>query len=210
MDTYSTIEGVNQININVKAGFDFPQILRSILRQDPDIIMVGEIRDFETATIAMRAAITGHLVLSTLHTNDAVSSITRLIDMGIEPYIITSSLKAVIAQRLVRKVCPFCSQEINVSDEEMNILNVPYGTKIKKAVGCKYCNNTGYKGRFAVYEIFVLDSQIYDAIYKKVGYDELKALAINGSMVTIWDNAVKNVIEGRTTLDEIYRAVYIN
>lgn len=206
----NTIEGVNQININVKAGFDFPQILRSILRQDPDIIMVGEIRDFETATIAMRAAITGHLVLSTLHTNDAVSSITRLIDMGIEPYIITSSLKAVIAQRLVRKVCPFCSQEISVSDEEMNILNVPYGTKIKKAVGCKYCNNTGYKGRFALYEIFVLDSQVYDAIYKKVGYDELKALAINGGMVTIWDNAVKNVIEGRTTLDEIYRAVYIN
>lgn len=202
------IEGVNQININAKAGFDFPQILRSILRQDPDIIMIGEIRDSETANIAMKAAITGHLVLSTLHTNDAVSSIPRLIDMGVESYMITSSLKAVIAQRLVRKICPFCSKEVLVSDEERDILNVPYNTKIKKAVGCKYCNNTGYKGRFAVYEIFEPDYHVYKSI--KSDYQQLKSIAIKNGMVTIWQNAVQNVIEGRTTLEEIYRTVYIN
>lgn len=201
------IKGVNQVNINTKAGFDFPQTLRSILRQDPDIIMIGEIRDSETADIAMRAAITGHLVLSTLHTNDAVSSIPRLIDMGVESYMITSCLKAVIAQRLVRKICPFCSKQILASDEERNILNIPYGTKIKKAVGCKYCNNTGYKGRFAVYEIFKPDYKIYKSF--DFDYQHLKDTAIKNGMTTIWQNAIKNVIEGRTTLEEIYRTVYI-
>lgn len=203
------IDGVNQIHVNSKAGLDFPQLLRSILRQDPDIVMIGEIRDCETVDIAIRAAITGHLVLSTLHTNDAVSSISRLIDMGIEPYMVASAVRGVVAQRLVRQVCKFCAKEIEISIEDSAILKIPMGTKIKKAIGCKQCENTGYKGRFAVHEIFMITSQIRQMIAKNISDDDLKKTAIKNGMYTLWDNTLKNVLNGKTTLEELYRVAYI-
>lgn len=203
------IDGVNQIHVNSKAGLDFPQILRSILRQDPDIVMIGEIRDSETANIAIRAAITGHLVLSTLHTNDAVSSISRLIDMGVEPYMVASAVRGVVAQRLVRQLCNFCAEEIEISTEDATILKIPIGTKIKKAIGCRQCENTGYNGRFAVHEIFMITAQIRQMIAKNIADDDLKKIAIKNGMYTLWNNTLKNVLNGRTTLEELYRVAYV-
>lgn len=203
------IDGVNQVHVNIKAGLNFADILRSILRQDPNIIMIGEIRDNETANIAIRAAITGHLVLSTLHTNDAVSSISRLIDMGIEKYMVASAVRGVIAQRLVREVCSVCSKYEEISVEDATALNIPNNTKTKKSVGCKYCNNTGYKGRFAVNEVFIIDSNIRLAISKGVDEQKIKNMAIENGMNTLWDNTIKNVLNGRTTLEEFYRVIYV-
>jgi type IV pilus assembly protein PilB len=205
----NVIEGVNQVHVNVKAGLTFPEALRSILRQDPDIVMIGEMRDTETASIAIRAAITGHLVLSTLHTNDSVSSISRLIDMGVESYMVASAVRGIIAQRLVREVCHSCCQEVTISPEDALILKVSENTKIKKAVGCKLCNNTGYKGRFAVHEIFMLTATVREAIAKGIKEEELKKLALEAGMRSLWDNTIRNVLNGRTTLDELYRVAYV-
>lgn len=202
------IAGVNQISIDSKTGIGFNNILRSILRQDPDIIMIGEIRDTETAQIAMRAAITGHLVLSTLHTNDAVSSVMRLNDMGIEAYMIAAAVRGILAQRLVRRLCPFCSEEIEISEIDANLIKVPKKSKIKKAKGCKHCHYTGYKGRFAVYEIFIINPEIRQAISHKVEYNKLKELAIKAGMVTLQQNTLINVLNGNTSLDEFYRVIY--
>ena len=205
-----TIRGINQVQVNSKAGLNFATALRSFLRQDPDIIMVGEIRDGETADIAMRAAITGHLVLSTLHTNDAASTITRMIDMGIEPYMISSSLVGVIAQRLVRRLCSRCSEEYTPSEVERQVLKAGGDDeiKIRKAVGCPACNNTGYRGRIAIYEIMTFNNEMAELISRNAPVNELKDAAIRNGMRTLRDNCSRLVLQGISTMDELFRVTY--
>ncbi len=206
----NTIRGINQVQVNSKAGLNFAVALRSFLRQDPDIIMVGEIRDGETADIAMRAAITGHLVLSTLHTNDAASTITRMIDMGIEPYLISSSLVGVIAQRLVRRLCPKCMEEYEATSNEKLILKKDEGetVKINRAVGCAECNHTGYKGRIAIYEIMTFNHEMAELVARNSPESVIKEAAIRNGMKTLRDNCSKLVLQGVSTMDELYRVTY--
>ena len=203
------IEGINQVATNSKIGFDFACALRAILRQDPDIIMLGEIRDSETSAIAIRAAITGHLVLSTLHTNDAASSIPRLIDMGTEAYMVGAAVKGVISQRLVRKLCLKCRIKHEVTTSESKLYNIPEGTQVYKARGCTVCNQTGYKGRLAVHEVLTIDSYLEALISSgKASKEEIKAEAMNRGMRTLWDNALYNVLQGKTTMEEMLKIVY--
>jgi len=206
----STIRGINQVQVNVKAGLTFAVALRSFLRQDPDIIMVGEIRDGETAEIATRAAITGHLVFSTLHTNDAASSVTRMIDMGIEPFLLSSSLVGLIAQRLVRRLCPNCKEPVEIDDETRELLNIEEGEEVTvfKAKGCEHCNNTGYKGRIAVYEILQVDREIRELISKNANSDDIKDLAIKHGMKTLRMNSARLVKNGTTSIEEMMRIAY--
>ena len=207
----SPIEGITQVAVNVKAGLDFAASLRSILRQDPDIILIGEIRDSETAEIAIRSAITGHLVLSTLHTNDAPSSIIRLIDMGIQPFLAASSLVGVIAQRLVRRICPNCSTAYIPSDDEKEFLNLDKSdstAKLYKGRGCELCRGTGYKGRLAVHEVMKVGSEIRQAIYNGESSDVLRDIAVKNGMITIRENTKRLVLKGITTFDEMLRISY--
>lgn len=199
---------LNQMQVNTVAGLTFEVGLRALLRQDPDIIMVGETRDAETASISVRAAITGHLVLSTLHTNDAASSIVRLVDMGIEPYMISSSLVGIVAQRLVRKVCPMCSVLEPMTEEEAAIAGVPI-PMVRHAKGCRHCNNTGYRGRVAIHEILFVDKQIRGMITKGATVDDIKQYAIKEQgMDTLKQSALQLVEEGITTVDELLRVSY--
>lgn len=200
-----TLDGINQVNVNTKAGMSFAKALRSILRQDPDIIMIGEIRDNETAEIAIRAAITGHLVLSTLHTNDAPSSITRLVDMGIEPFLVSTSIAGIIAQRLVRRICNHCKQPYMATDYEKRILNVAKGEELTlyKGEGCGYCNNTGYFGRVGVYELMEVNRDLRDAINTTKDPNILKDLAVKNGMSTLQQECSKLVIDGITTMTEL-------
>ncbi len=203
------IEGINQVAVNNKVGLTFASALRSILRQDPDVIMIGEMRDSETSSIAIRAAITGHLVLSTLHTNDAASSIPRLIDMGTEAYMVGTAIKGVISQRLVRKLCPSCRSKHEVTATESRIYHVPEGTVVYEARGCSSCNQTGYKGRLAVHEVLVIDTHMEDMISAgKTTTEEIKNIAVERGMRTLWDNALYNVLKGSTTLEEMLRIAY--
>lgn len=206
----STIKGINQVQVNVKAGLTFATALRAFLRQDPDIIMVGEIRDRETAEIATRAAITGHLVFSTLHTNDAASSITRMIDMGIEPFMMSSSVVGVIAQRLVRRLCQKCRERIEPDEYAKEALSLKEGEEIElyKAVGCEECNNTGYKGRIAVYEIMTINREIRNLIAKNENADVIKEAALRNGMKTLRINCARYVKKGVTTIDEMLRIAY--
>ncbi|WP_206812692.1 GspE/PulE family protein [Paradesulfitobacterium ferrireducens] len=205
-------KGVNQMQVNPKAGLTFAAGLRSILRQDPDIIMVGEMRDNETAEIAVRSALTGHLVLSTIHTNDAASAITRLVDMGIEPFLISASLLGIISQRLVRRICPQCAAEYEASPKEMSLLGLEEGEKVrlKKGRGCAYCHNSGYKGRIAIFEIMRITAGHRNLIDTRVTADELKGYAINEGMVTLKEAAARLVLQGVTTVDELLRVTYVN
>lgn len=205
-----TIKGINQVQVNPKAGLSFGSALRAFLRQDPDIIMVGEIRDSETAEIATRAAITGHLVLSTLHTNDAASSITRMIDMGIEPFVISSSIVGVIAQRLVRRLCPVCKSEHVLDENEKLMLKLDQDEDIKiyTAKGCSACNNSGYKGRIAIYEIMNITRKHRELIAKNVTADTLKELSVSLGMNTLRDSCIRLVKNGTTSLDEMVRVTY--
>ena len=200
-----TLDGINQVNVNKKAGLSFASGLRSILRQDPDIIMIGEIRDEETAQIAIKATITGHLVLSTLHTNDAPSSITRLVDMGVEPYLVASSVVGVVAQRLVRKICPHCKEEYEASEYERKILTgSSNGTlKLYKGKGCGHCNGTGYIGRTGVYEIMEITREHRDVINITRDSDILKDISIKYGMTTLEDECKKLVLNGTTTMQEL-------
>lgn len=199
---------LNQMQVNNVAGLTFEKGLRALLRQDPDIIMVGETRDSETASISVRAAITGHLVLSTLHTNDAASSIVRLIDMGVEPYMISSSLVGIVAQRLVRKVCPFCGALEDMTPEEEQIAGVALG-KVMHAKGCRQCNNTGYKGRISIHEILMVDKSVRRMITQGASVEEIKDYAIeNQGMSTLKQSALALVKEGVTTVDELLRVSY--
>ena len=199
---------LNQIQVNNTAGLTFGVGLRALLRQDPDIIMVGETRDNETASISVRAAITGHLVLSTLHTNDAPSSVIRLADMGVEPYLIATSLVGIIAQRLVRKVCPFCSEWGQMSYEEENMLGeiLP---QVKHVKGCRQCSNTGYKGRVSIHEILPITKEVRHMITEGASVDDIKEYAVNSmGMKTLRASAMELVKDGTTTVAEMARISY--
>ena len=207
------LPGVNQVQINEKVGMSFANSLRAILRQDPDIIAVGEIRDSETASIAMRAAITGHVVLSTIHTNNAIATFTRLIDIGIEPYIINSALKGVISQRLVRRLCPACKEEYEPADEELELLGIkqesPNLKKMRfyKPIGCPDCMNTGYKGRTAVFEILILNAKLRAKFRDRLTEEELREAAISsGFRPMAWD-CRRLVCEGVTTVSEVAKCL---
>lgn len=199
------LERVNQVNVNTKAGLTFASGLRSVLRQDPDVILVGEIRDTDTAQIAIRAAITGHLVLSTLHTNDAASSVTRLIDMGVPNYLLADSLIVCIAQRLVRKICDFCKLEYVPSEEEQRSLNIGSDTLIYKGKGCVFCNNTGYKFRTVVYEMMPVNASMRAIISKGKHSEELRSLNEKNGMNSIEHNGRELVKQGITTYEEFIK-----
>jgi type IV pilus assembly protein PilB len=199
------LKGVNQVNVNNKAGLTFASGLRSILRQDPDVVMVGEIRDAETAQIAVRAAITGHLVLSTLHTNDSASSITRLIDMGVPSYLLADSLIACIAQRLVRKICSFCKSEYKPSEDERFRLEIEPDAFIYQGKGCVFCNNTGYRYRTVVYEMLEINTEIKHLIGSGKGAEEIRNLNIKNGISTIANNGKELVKQGITSYEEFVR-----
>ena len=202
------LAGVNQVQVNVKAGLTFASGLRSILRQDPDIVMVGEIRDAETAQIATRAAITGHLVLSTLHTNDTSSTISRLVDMGIETYMVSSAVVGVIAQRLVKRICPRCKEEHNLSAEERLLIKIDENIAIYKGKGCNFCSGSGYSGRIAIHEILILDREIRDLVNKEADSDTIKELARQKGMKTLNESCMELVLNGTTTVDEMIKITY--
>ena len=196
--------GITQVQTNEKAGLTFAAALRSILRQDPDIIMLGEIRDGETAGIAVQAAITGHLVLSTLHTYDAPSSVARLVDMGIEPYMVSSALLGIIAQKLARRLCNDCKQAYEPDENERLGLNLDPDEKITlyRPVGCEKCNKKGYKGRIAVHEVMLLTTGLKRAITANVSTDELRDLAVQEGMIPMKENVRIDVLKGLTSYEE--------
>lgn len=209
-----TIYGVNQMQVNRKVGFGFAEGLRAALRQDPDIIMVGEIRDKETAEIAIRAAITGHLVFSTLHTNDAVGSIIRLIDMGIESYLLGASIVGIISQRLLKVLCPKCKKRTTPSLQDIKLLSV-LGVdeeiySLYRPMGCNYCNFKGYKGRTAVFEILIVTRDIKYAILEGTDEDTIKNLAVNLGMKTIKEQCLELLFQGITDISEVLRTIYSN
>jgi general secretion pathway protein E len=201
------LPGVVQIAVKPEIDLTFATGLRSILRGDPNVIMVGEMRDFETAEIAIRAALTGHLVFSTLHTNDAIGGITRLVDMGVEPFLVSASVRAFIAQRLVRRLCPECKQPANLSDSELQAVGFPQGDreKIFKAVGCPQCRMTGYQGRMAIYEICFMSDAIQDAICQRQPGTALKAIALREGMIPLRQYGWQRVGLGLTTIEEVLR-----
>ena len=207
--------GINQVQMNNRAGMTFAAALRSVLRSDPDIVMVGEIRDGETAKIAVEAALTGHMVLSTLHTNDAAGAVTRLEEMGVEPFLTASSLVGVLAQRLVRKLCPKCKEEVTMTRAEMlKILpdfpvdQYPEETfTIYKPKGCLTCNNTGYKGREAVFEFLTVTEEMKKLILDRANGADIKALAISQGMHTLKDEGIYKVMHGRTSIEELLRVI---
>lgn len=206
----ANIDGINQVQVNPKADLTFASALRSILRQDPDIIMIGEIRDRETASIAVQASITGHLVVSTLHTNSSASTITRLEDMGVESYLIADSVVGVIAQRLVRVLCPHCKQQVQATEEELELLGEKPGTRkmIYKAVGCPKCDNMGYLGRTGVYEIMEMTPELKRIISRHATADEIKEQALKDGMHTLRMSAISYVEEGVTTVGEMMRVSF--
>ena len=197
------MQGINQTQVNAKANMTFATALRSILRQDPDIIMIGEMRDEETAEIAVRAAITGHLVFSTLHTNDATGAITRLEDMGIADYLVADALVGVIAQRLVKRLCPECRRRSKTTPKEMQILGIDEPISIYRPQGCQFCNNTGYKGRVAVHEIMYMNENMRNAVVREKNLEVLRELARQNGMVTLWNSCRTLVENGVTSMQEL-------
>jgi len=199
------LKGVNQIQVNEKSGLTFARGLRSILRHDPDVILIGEIRDAETAQIAVQASLTGHLVFSTLHTNDAPGALTRLVDMGVEPYLVASSLEAVLAQRLVRVLCKHCKQPDTSATEQAfkTKLGIPANTTIFKSVGCRECRNTGFFGRHAIFEWMDTDEEIRQLILKSASTDQIRAAARKGGMRTLAEDGWRLVAAGVTTVEEV-------
>lgn len=210
------LAGINQFQTHDKAGFTFAAALRALLRQDPDVVMLGEIRDEETATIATQAALTGHLVLSTLHTNDAPSAVTRLINIGVQPYLVAAALRGVLAQRLVRKVCSHCAEPAKFEDDrDKRLLEhlAEEGYEITGAVegvGCKKCRQSGFAGRMGLYEIFVPDAECMDAVSKGASLQEIRRLAGQGSeYVTLKEDGITKVMAGLTTLQEVFKVVAV-
>lgn len=203
------LEGINQVQVNVKAGLTFASGLRSILRQDPDIIMIGEIRDNETAEIAVRAAITGHLVLSTLHTNDSPSTIARLIDMGIEPYIVSSAVVGIVSQRLVKVLCPKCKEKYSATYDEKKMLGVDVvqDLELYRPVGCNACN-AGYRGRMAASEIMAINEEIRRLIDAGATTDVIRQAALNAGMVTLFESAADLAKQGLTSFEEVMRVSF--
>jgi general secretion pathway protein E len=203
------IEGIGQIQVNPKIELTFAKGLRSIVRQDPDVILVGEVRDLETAEIAIQSALTGHLVFSTLHTNDSASAVTRLIDMGIEPFLVTSSVIAILAQRLVRTVCDSCKEEYTPDEESLENIGITpemiVGKKIYRGRGCPSCLNTGYRGRTGIFELMILDDTLKNLILKTSDANAIKRKAVEQGMVTLRRSGAKKVLDGITTIEEIFR-----
>lgn len=203
------IEGIGQIQVNPKIDLTFANGLRSIVRQDPDVILVGEIRDLETAEIAIQSALTGHMVFSTLHTNDSASAVTRLIDMGIEPFLVTSSVIAILAQRLVRVICNDCKEEYTPDDESLKNIGLTNdmisGRKIYRGKGCPSCLNTGYSGRTGIFELMILNDPIKNIILKTSDANAIKRMAIEQGMITLSGDGAKKVKDGITTIEEVIR-----
>ncbi len=198
-----TMQGVNQTQVNTKANMTFATALRSILRQDPDIIMIGEIRDEETAEIAVRSAITGHLVFSTLHTNDAPGAIVRLEDMGVPNYLVADALVGVIAQRLVKRLCPVCKKKGRTTAKEMEILGINEPISIARPQGCQFCNNTGYKGRIAVHELMYMNENVKTAVLTENNLEKLRKICIDNGMDTLWNSCRNLVFNGVTDIREL-------
>lgn len=208
------ISGVEQIQVNANSGLTFANGLRTILRQDPNIIMVGEIRDAETARIAVNSALTGHLLFSTLHTNDAITALPRLLDMGIETYLVASTTNVVIAQRLVRKICLSCKKKFDINDDLRHIINTSFLSKFLKedmifykGVGCASCNNSGYVGRICINEVLVINEEIKEAVSQHKSYSFLKNLAVSLGMKTIFEDGFDKIVEGKTTVEEVLRVI---
>ena len=204
------IEGINQVQVNNKVDLNFASALRSILRQDPDIIMIGEIRDRETAAIAVQASITGHLVVSTLHTNNAVGTLNRMADMGVERYLIADSVVGVIAQRLVRKLCSHCKKMRPATSEEKRVLrmNTQEDVNVYEPCGCDFCSHTGYYGRIGVFEIMEVNDEIRDLIAENGTTEELERAARNSGMRTLRENGINYVLNGTTSVEEMLKASY--
>jgi type IV pilus assembly protein PilB len=206
------LPGINQIQINSKAGLSFAAALRSILRADPDVVLVGEIRDKETATIAIEAALTGHLVLTTLHTNDAASTPLRLVEMGVEPFLVTSALDCVLAQRLARRLCPKCAEPYQPSESELveagwPMDSTPDWPTLHRAVGCSHCGRTGYKGRFALHEVLTVTEEIERLIIERKSTEDVKKVAVMQGMVPLRGDGFRKVAAGMTSLEEVFRVV---
>jgi len=205
---------VNQIQVSEKAGLTFARGLRSILRHDPDVILVGEIRDQETAQIAVQASLTGHLVFSTLHTNDAPSAVTRLIDIGVKPFLVASSSRCLMAQRLVRKVCKRCGGPYTPTEQELRALNIDpsqaASATFRRGRGCSECNKTGYRGRMGIFEIFVIDDEVRKLIYDKVSSSVLRARAREVGMRTLREDGARKAVAGLTTPDEVIKATVMD
>jgi type IV pilus assembly protein PilB len=205
------VDGVNQVQINEKVGMTFANGLRAILRQDPDIIAVGEIRDAETAEIAMRSAITGHVVLSTIHTNDAVGTIERLQDIGVEPYLVSSAMRGIISQRLVRRICPDCKQAYTPDSKELEDLGIPSARSVTfyKGAGCPNCYHTGYRGRIAVFEMLEVNSRVRALISRRARREEIEdeLKKPEYGFVSLRQNAIRLVLEGVTTGEEVLRVI---
>jgi type II secretory ATPase GspE/PulE/Tfp pilus assembly ATPase PilB-like protein len=215
------MKGVNQVQVNVQAGLTFATALRSFLRQDPNIMMVGEIRDVETAELAINAALTGHLVFSTLHTNDASGVPPRILDMGVEPFLLVSSLNCVVGQRVLRRVCKDCVSEMDIPEEINQELKTTLGPiynmiedkwkkegktlKIPKLIGCEKCNNTGYFGRIAIYEVMPITEKISKLIVEKASASQIQKLAMEEGMLTMKQDGYVKVLEGVTTMEEVLR-----
>jgi len=201
------LAGINQVQVNAEINLTFAAALRSMLRQAPNIIMVGEIRDLETANIAVQASLTGHLVFSTLHTNDAPSAVTRLIDIGVKPFLVASSVRAIMAQRLIRKVCKKCAEPYTPTQYEMDVLKLNPDdlakTTILKGRGCSDCSRTGYRGRMGIYEIFQVDEDVRRLIYEKVPSSVLRARARELGMRTLREDGVRKVLAGISTPEEV-------
>lgn len=198
-----TMQGINQTQVNAKANMTFAAALRSILRQDPDVIMIGEIRDEETAEIAVRSAITGHLVFSTLHTNDAPGAIVRLGDMGVANYLVADALVGVIAQRLVKRLCPACKKRARTNAKEMEILGLDEPISIARPQGCQFCNNTGYKGRIAIHELMYMNEDMKVAVLTETNLEKLRKLSIDNGMVPLWNSCRAQVLNGNTSIQEL-------
>ena len=202
------LKGITQIQVYPKIGLSFANGLRSMLRHDPDVMMVGEIRDVETAEIAIRVALTGHLVFSTLHTNDAPGAMTRLLDMGIEPYLVASSVECVIAQRLVRLICPKCKRPVKDKKlilKELGITDAPEGAELYEGKGCESCKFTGYRGRTAIYEFLVLDEEIREMVLNHSSADQIRKKAVSLGMRALRGDGIEKVFRGLTTVSEIIR-----
>jgi type IV pilus assembly protein PilB len=204
------LPGINQVQVNPKAGLTFAAALRSILRSDPDVVLIGEIRDHETAQIAVEASLTGHLVLSTLHTNDAPSSVTRLIEMGIEPFLVGSALDSVVAQRLARKLCDRCKQPYEAGERELFLAGIEHSGPrpvLHRPVGCSACSQTGYRGRIALHEVMSVTEEIERLAVAGASSLEIRSTAVQQGMVTLRDDGWQKICEGRTSLEELLRVV---
>ena len=205
--------GVNQVQVNPRAGLTFASGLRSILRADPDVVMIGEIRDFETAKTSVEAALTGHLVLATLHTNDAPSAINRLTDMGVEPFLTASAVDCVIAQRLARRLCENCKRPVEIGKETLYEMRFPFGRepeeelRYHEAVGCDRCGGTGYRGRLGIYEMMIVTEEIKELVLRRVSTGEISRAAEMNDMVRLRSDGLLKAAQGQTTIEEVFRTV---